>query len=135
MPVDFTNEIRFNTARSGGKGGQNVNKVETMVEAYWHVADSKLIADDQKQLIALRLQNNITADGYLLVKSSRYRSQLSNKQDAIKKIHDLVEKALHVPKKRKPTKLPAGARQKRAANKQRQAAIKLNRRKPDIHLL
>lgn len=99
MPVDFTNEIRFNTARSGGKGGQNVNKVETMVEAYWHVADSKLIADDQKQLIALRLQNNITADGYLLVKSSRYRSQLSNKQDAIKKIHDLVEKALHVPKK------------------------------------
>ena len=135
MPVDFTNEIKFNTSRSGGSGGQNVNKVETKVEAYWQVVESMYFSDVQKKMIGLKLQNQINATGNLLVKSSRYRNQLSNKQEVIKKMHELVTKALHSPPKRKPTKVPAGVIKKRAEIKQRQSTTKQNRRKPDIHLL
>jgi len=94
MKIDITSEIRFQTARSGGKGGQNVNKVETMVEGRWDLGASSFFNEDQKSLLREKLSNRMSADGNLLVKSQVSRSQLGNKQIVIEKINELVEKAL-----------------------------------------
>ena len=130
--INVLKEIKFKTARSGGSGGQNVNKVETMVEGYFHVHNSQILSFAQKELVSAKLTNKITDNGYLLVKSQTERSQLGNKEEVIKKINSLINKALIQPKKRKPTRPTKAAKQKRIDVKKRKGEVKTLRRKKDL---
>jgi ribosome-associated protein len=129
MPVDISSEIYFRTARSGGKGGQNVNKVETMAEGLFDIAASVLLNEQQKSVLFEKLKTRINKEGIFSIRSQASRSQLENKEKVIEKMNDLVSKALTPPKKRKKTKPSVASKEKRLWQKKITSEKKEARRK------
>ena len=122
-------EVAFSTARSGGPGGQNVNKVNSKVILKFSVNDSKLLSDEEKTRILGKLKSYITGEGVLMLQSQEDRSQLTNKQLVIEKLNDLLTKAFTDKKKRKATKPSKGSVQKRISEKKQHSEKKEWRKK------
>lgn len=129
MKIELTKEIIFRTARSGGKGGQNVNKVETMVEGYFSIRNSALLTDEEKELLEKKLSARIHSDGFLQVRSQVHRTQLGNKGEVIRKMHALIEAGLKKEKRRVATKPSRAAKERRVEQKKRQSEVKAGRRR------
>ncbi len=128
--TDLSPEILWRSSRSGGSGGQNVNKVETAAEARWKVADTLLFEEEEKARLLQKLAHRISKDGFLSVRASDTRSQLENKSLALKRLQVLVEKALFIPQTRKATKPSKAAQRKRIEDKKHNAFRKALRQKP-----
>lgn len=127
--IDVTKEISFQTTRSGGKGGQNVNKVETAVIASFHIDSSSFYTDEQKQVLKEKLSNRTNSEGFLQIKCQVHRTQYANKQDAVEKINDLLAKALLKKKPRIATRISKAVKERRLESKKRKAEIKSGRQK------
>lgn len=127
IPAD---ELHESMSRSGGPGGQNVNKVSTRVTLRWSIADSRVLSDDRRARLLSRLKSRLTRDGELLVHADRTRSQLTNREEARRRLAEIVNDALHVPKSRRATKPTKGSQRRRLASKKRRSDTKRLRRRP-----
>lgn len=125
-------ELIYKAVRSSGSGGQNVNKVATKVELYFHIENSLVLSDEEKEKIAESLKNRINKQGVLMLSSDESRSQLKNKNLVTQRFIELLTEALKEEKERKPTKIPKSVKRKRLENKRKNAEKKSNRKPPKI---
>lgn len=125
-------ELSFKAVRSSGAGGQNVNKVSSKVVLSFDLFNSQSLAENEKNLITEKLKTKLTSEGILNLNCDEDRSQLKNKEIITKRFLKLIQNALVIPKKRKPTKIPRSVIEKRIKEKRTTSEIKQNRKKPDV---
>lgn len=123
------NELEVRVSRSGGAGGQHVNKTSSRVEIVWNVLSSRAVSDEQRTRLRERLASRMTADGDVRVVASDTRSQTQNRELAESRLSDLVRRALIVPRKRRPTKPTRASKEARLESKKKHSTKKAERRK------
>jgi ribosome-associated protein len=129
---DLVKAVSFKTSRSGGKGGQNVNKVSSKVELILNIAEAEFFSPEEKQLLTERLAHRLDQEGNLHVVSQDDRSQLVNKENTVDKLLVLLRSSLHVDKIRKPTRTPRSVIMKRKTDKKSIALKKESRKRPGL---
>ncbi|GAA4399534.1 alternative ribosome rescue aminoacyl-tRNA hydrolase ArfB [Nibrella viscosa] len=122
-------ELQYQFARSGGKGGQNVNKVSTKAELRFSVRDSVLLSDEEKAVLLEKLANKLTTEGELVLYHQTERSQLDNRGKVTEKFNRLIRSAFEKPKPRKVTRPTKASVEERKAEKKRRGEVKEARRK------
>lgn len=125
-------ELSWSFVRSGGPGGQNVNKVASRAVLRWNVRTSPSLPADVKARLEAQQPGRITTEGDLIVSSQRFRDQERNRQDCVDKLRELVRQALHVPKKRKKTRPTRGSQERRLLTKRHRSATKSSRRQSSM---
>ncbi|MFM2367933.1 MAG: hypothetical protein RL619_229 [Bacteroidota bacterium] len=125
-------ELHFKAVRSSGAGGQNVNKVSSKVVLTFDLKNSKALTQGEKLLLEIKLSSRLTTDLVLILNCDEDRSQIKNKEIVTKRFLQLIKKALIIPKKRKPTKIPKSVIRKRIKDKKNISDIKKNRKKPNL---
>ena len=123
-------ELHWSFARSGGPGGQNVNKVSSKAVLRWDLQNSPSVADAVKARLRSRQRKRITREGELVLSSQRWRDQERNRQECLDKLREMLLEAAAVPKVRKATRPGRGSKEARLAGKRRRAAVKAQRRRP-----
>ena len=121
-------ELEISFARSGGPGGQNVNKVASKVDLRWNPTTSTALSEDDRAWVLQKLRSRLTTDGTLIVTSTATRDQIANRDDAMSKLTLIVAAALDRPKPRKATRPSRGAKRRRLADKRKNSEKKANRR-------
>lgn len=125
-------EVKYKAVRSSGAGGQNVNKVSSKVVLTFDLSSSQGFSEEEKLLLETNLYNRLTSDLLLILNCDEDRSQLKNKEIVTKRFLDIIKKGLHVPKERKPTKVPKSVIRKRIKDKKNVSETKKFRQKPNI---
>lgn len=134
LPVSFTipdDELEFKASRSGGAGGQHVNTSSTRIEVSWCPARSRALSETQLARVTTALASRLDSEGWLRIVSSETRSQVQNRERAVARLHELVRRALVVPKARRATKPTRASRQARLDEKKAAGRRKAERRKRD----
>jgi ribosome-associated protein len=124
-------ELIITTSRSGGAGGQHVNKTDTRITIRWNIPTTQVLTQEQKNYMLQKLHHRLTIDGDLIIHNSESRSQQQNKKNALRNLAQEVRNALHVAKKRVPTGIPKGVKEARLKDKLQRSFIKKMRNKFD----
>jgi ribosome-associated protein len=125
-------ELHFTFARSSGPGGQNVNKVASKAILHWNLSANTSLPPDVRERLRSQQANRLTTEGELVVQGQRFRDQTRNVEDCLTRLREMVLRALHPPRPRKPTRPSKGSRQRRLANKRQQSQKKAARRRPAV---
>jgi len=125
--IDFSKEWEFKTSKSGGKGGQHVNKTDTKVELRFNIPGSQLLNKTEKQRLLKKLCNKITKQGILIITAEDERSQSLNKEKVKKRFYNIISQALQTEKRRIPTFPSRSAKEKRLQDKKQQGDKKMRR--------
>jgi len=131
-PSKIISELQYKAVRSSGAGGQNVNKVSSKVVLTFDLKNSQTLSAEEKELLENKLNSRLTSEQILILNCDEDRSQLRNKTIVTKRFLDIITAGLHIPKIRKPTKIPKSVIRKRIKDKKNVSDIKKNRKKPNL---